>query len=246
MALEDEVADQNQLGDVYGLEDPPKKGPWKGIILGGCLVVLLVGVLVCCGGGIAALALGPEALAKLAVNLFVDDAPLPAPTARWDEADVEALGVRLEASIDEDRTLSLTGEEFSQLVLHGIDDPQLTVFYVSVDEKERISSDISYQLDPAQQQWVNMHVVGTMEMEDGWFTEFTIDEWTIGTFDLGQYMAGQDLTADANQNLAQQKAQDPEVEAATDMVEYLGVEDGRLVLTLTEEGIAQLEAEGEL
>ncbi len=240
------MVDQNQLNDVYALEEPRKKGPWKSIFIGGCLVVLLVSVLVCCGGGIAALALGPDALVKLAINVFVDDAPLPAPTARWDEAEVEALADRLTVGLDEERTITLTDEEFSQLVLGGVDDPQLTVFHVTVDENEKVSADISYQLDPAQQQWVNMHMVGTMEMEDGWFTEFTVDEWTIGSFDLGQYMAGQDLTADANQNLAQQKAQDPDVQQATDMVEYLGIEDGKIKLTLTEEGIEELRAQGEI
>ncbi len=238
------MVDPDRLDDVYD-EAPPKKGPWKGILLGGCVVLLLLGLLLCCGGVVLVLFL-PGQLAQWAVTTFVDDAPLPAPTARWEEPELEALAERLAADLEDDRTVALTGEEFSQLMTGAIDDPQLTVFHVTVDDQDKVAFDLSYQIDPTQQQWFNMHMKGDVEMEDGWFTEFTIDEWEAGSFDLGPYMAGQDLTADANQNLAQQKVQDPQVAELVAMVEHLGIENGLITLTVTEEGIEQLKAEGEL
>lgn len=217
------------------------KGKVTGILVGGCLFLFILACLVCCGGLAVLMIVGPGMLA----GLVVDDEPLPVPTARWSEEEVEALGERLALDLEGDRTLSLSGEEFGQLIAGAIDDPQLTVFHVEIDAQDRASIDLSYQFDPAQTKYFNMHMLGEVEMEDGWFTEFVIHEWDIGKFDLGQYMAGQDMAANANQNLAQQKVQDPDMAQAVEAVEYLGIENGQFVLTLSEEGLEELEAQGE-
>ena len=239
------MVDQNQLDDVYGMDDEPRGGRWKGCLLGGCIVSLVLCILLCCGGLIA-LPFIWQALLSFALSSFVADDPLPAPTDRWDDAQVAEVGQRVVEEIEQHRTLSLTGEALSQWAAHEIDDPQLTVFHVSIDDQDRISLDVSYQLDPTQQQWINFHVQGEAEMEDGWFTEMVIHEMDFGDIDLIQQASGQDMTAEANQNLAQQRAQDPKVDQTMDWIEHLEIDDGQIKITLTEEGVEDLKAEGKL
>lgn len=127
-----------------------------------------------------------------------------------------------------------------------VDQDQLTVFLVAIDDEDRASLDVSYQLDPTQQQWINVHVQLEAEMEDGWFTEFVIHEMDFGDIDLIQEASGTDMTAEANQNLAQQRAQDPKVDQAADWIEHLEIDDGQIKLILTEDAIEDLKAEGKL
>lgn len=239
------MVDQDQLDDVYGMEDEPKRGRWKGCLLGGCIVSLVLCVLLCCGGTIG-LIVGWKAAVNYVLGYFVADNPLPAPTDRWDDAQVATLEQRVIDELEQQHTLTATGEELGQWAAHEIDDPQLTVFHMAIDDEDRASLDVSYQLDPTQQQWINMHVQLEAEMEDGWFTEFVIHEMDFGEIDLIQEASGQDMTAEANQNLAQQRAQDPKVDQAADWVEHLEIDDGQLKLTLTEDAIEDLKAEGKL
>ncbi len=239
------MPDQNQLDDVYGVDDEPSGGRWKGCLLGGCIVSLVLCVLVCCGGLIALLFIW-KYLVALILGYFVAGDPLPAPTDRWDDAQVAAVEQRVTEELEQNRTLTLSGEELGQWAAHEIDDPQLTVFHVRVDDQDRASLDLSYQLDPTQQQWINIHVQGEVEMEDGWFTEFVIHEMDLGDIDLIQQASGQDMTAEANQNLAQQRAQDPKVDQTMDWIEHLEFDDGQIQITFTEEGIEDLKSEGKL
>ena len=218
-----------------------KKGRTLTIVVGCLALLALLTCFACCGGIAAVVLVGPGIL----VGLVVSDEPLPVQTVEWDEARVEQLEQRLAEQLATDRTLRLTGEEMTQLVISG-DEDELVAFRIEVDAQDRAVLDLSLQLDPAQPQYVNFHAVGDFTIEDGWFTQCQFEELDVGKFDVGKYVAGQELEDDVNQSLAQQRASDPQVAEMFDMVEYLGIDDGALVLTLTEEGVQKLQTEGKL
>lgn len=221
---------------------PEKKKSNKLTVILGCLgLLILLSLLACCGGGAALFLVGPGLL----VGLVVSDEPLPVQVVKWDEGRVEMLEDQLAAEMLSDRTIELTGDELTQLVISE-DTGQMVAFRIDIDDQERGVLDMSVQLDPSQPQYFNMHTVGDFEIEDGWFTDFTVDTLDIGKFDIGQYVAGQQLKDNVNQSLAQQRVQDPEVGKAFDMIELLTIENGQFVLTLSDEGVQQLQADGKI
>ena len=220
---------------------PEKKSNKLTVILGCLGLLVLLSLLACCGGGAALFLVGPGLL----VGLVVDDEPLPVKVVKWDEGRVEMLEDRLATQMLTDRTIELTGDELTQLVISE-DTGQLVAFRVDIDAQGRGVMDLSVQLEPSQPQYFNIHTVGDFEIEDGWFTDFTVDTLDVGKFDIGQYVAGQQLKDNVNQSLSQQRVQDPEVGEAFDMIELLTIEDGQFVLTLSDEGIARLQADGKI
>ncbi len=206
----------------------------------GCIAFIALGLLSCCGGGVLLL-VSPQLL----VGLVLEKEPLPVEVWQWSESDVDALEQRLAAEMADDRRIELTGEELTQIVLSG-DDDALQAFRIDVDEQDRAVVDVSIRTQDPDPRYVNLHLVGDMTLEQGWLTLLVVDELEIGKFDLGQYIAGQDITDDANQSLAQQRVQDPEIGEALDMIELLTIEDGHFVLALTEDGVEQLRAQGKL
>lgn len=206
----------------------------------GCIAFIALGLLSCCGGGVLLL-VSPQLL----IGLVLEKEPLPVEVWQWSESDVDALEQRLAAEMADDRRIELTGEELTQIVLSG-DDDALQAFRIDVDEQDRAVVDVSIRTQDPDPRYVNLHLVGDMTLEQGWLTLLVVDELEIGKFDLGQYIAGQDITDDANQSLAQQRVQDPEIGESLDMIQLLTIEDGRFVLELTEDGVEQLRAQGKL
>ena len=209
--------------------------------IGGCIVFVLLGFLACCGGGLALLIGGPQLL----IALVLDKEPMDVEVLAWSPAEVEALEDRLAVEMLETRTIQLTGRELTQLVISG-EDNDLEVFRIDIDDQQRAVLDLSIDVDDAKPRYLNIHGTGDFTIEYGWFTEMTVDEMDIGSFDLGQYITGQDLTDDANQNLAQQRVQDPNVAETLDMIELLTIEDGKFKLVMTQEGVDKLVADGKL
>ncbi len=209
--------------------------------IGGCIVFVLVGFFACCGGAAALLIGGPQIL----IGLVLDKEPLDVEPVSWSPAEVEALEDRLAVEMLETRTIQLTGRELTQLVLSG-EDTDLAVFRIDIDEQQRAVLDLSIETEDAKPRYINIHGVGDFTLENGWFTELTVDEMDIGSFDLGQYIAGQDITDDANQNLAQQRVQDPTLGETLDSVELLTIEDGQFKLVMTQEGVDKMVEEGKL
>jgi len=218
-----------------------KKGKALTVVLGCLVLLILLSVVVCCGGGALLFIAGPGMLA----GFVVSDEPLDVHTVKWDEARVEALAEEVGRDAVDDRTIELSGEELTQFVLAEAEE-ELVAFRIDIDDSERAVFDLSLQPDMSQPQYVNLHAIAEFTIEDGWFTHFQVDELSVGKFDVGQYMAGQELKDNVNQSLAQQRVQDPDVGKTFDMVEYLGVENGRFVLKLSEEGLQQLQQDGKL
>jgi len=206
----------------------------------GCVAFIGVGLLCCCGG-VGILAISPQLL----LGLLFEKEPLPVQTWQWSESDVEALEDRLAADMEREQRIALTGEELTQIVLSG-DTGELEAFRIDIDEQDRAVVDISIRTEDPKPRYMNIHAVGEMTIENGWFTHLVVDEMEFGRFDLGQYIAGQDITDDANNSLAQQRVSDPEVGDNLDKIELLTVRDGQFELVLTEEAVAELKAQGKL
>jgi hypothetical protein len=86
--------------------------------------------------------------------------------------------------------------------------------------------------DAVNDHYINVHVRGVMEIEDGWFTRFEISELSAGSFELGSILAGQDMSADVNGSLAEQRTTDPDMADMLDEIHLLTVEDGVFVLEM--------------
>lgn len=218
-----------------------KKGKALTVVLGCLVLLILLCVVVCCGGGALLFIAGPGMLA----GLVVSDEPLDVQTVKWDEERVDQLAERVNRDATDDRTIELSGGELTQFVLSEAEE-ELVAFRIDIDDQDRASFDVSLQPDMSQPQYINLHAVAGFAIEDGWFTHFQVDELQVGKFDVGKYVAGQELKDNVNQSLAQQRVQDPDVGKTFDMLEYLGIEDGQFVLTLSEEGLQQLQQDGKL
>lgn len=195
----------------------------------GCGVVAIGGSVLLCGGLVAVVAASPWLL----VHLVAQDAPLDIPKVEVSESERIAVGQRVCTELARQGSTQVSGDELTQLMLTGPDAPQLV--RIAADGEQAVF-DLSVETEPGNGKWINVHGRGGMAMEHGWFVRFTMDELTIGGFDLGQYTAGQDLMAQANQNLAQQRAQNPEQYAAMDSIDRLSVEGGVFTMALAEGG----------
>jgi hypothetical protein len=90
-------------------------------------------------------------------------------------------------------------------------DPSTPVFQILVDAQDRAVCDLSLQPNPNVAEYVNVHAVGRFQIEHGWFTAMSLDEIRVAGFDLAPYVVGQDLTMNANQSLAQQRAENDDL-----------------------------------
>jgi len=218
-----------------------KKGKALTIVLGCLVLLILLCVVVCCGGGALLFVAGPGMLA----GLVVSDEPLDVQTIKWDEARVEVLAERVAQDAADDRSIELTAEELTQFVLSEADEA-IVAFRIDIDDSDRAVFDLSIQPDLSQPQYINLHAVSGFTIEDAWFTHFQVDELAVGRFDVGKYVAGQELKDNVNQSLAQQRVQDPDIGKTFDMIEYLGIEEDRFVLTLSEEALHALQQDGKI
>jgi hypothetical protein len=193
----------------------------------GCGVVVIGGSVLLCGGLVAVLAASPWLL----VQLVTQDAPLDIPKVEASESERIAVGQRVCTELARQGSTQVSGDELTQLMMTGPDAPPLVRIAA---EGDQAVFDLSVETEPGNGKWVNVHGRGGMVMENGWFVHFTMDEITVGDWDLGQYTAGQELMAQANQNLAQQRAQNPEQYAVMDGIDRLSVEGGAFTMALKE------------
>lgn len=178
------------------------------------------GVLCCCGGGVATL-LSPQIL----VAMMTDSEPLDLPPVVPDPAMCEAKDLEL---LETGRT-TMTGPE-ATVCLYP-EDGDLAAWRLEAVGDEAMA-DVSVY-DAANDHYINLHVRGVMEIQDGWFTRFEISELSAGSFELGGILAGQDMAGDVNGSLAEQRTADPEMAAMLDEIQLLTVDDGVFVLERT-------------
>ena len=201
-------------------------GRW---ILISVVCLLLAAMVCCCGGGIL-LYLSPS----LAVAWFVEDAPLDLPAVASNPGVATELTERMAGG----GTVELSALELMQLA-----DPassrELEAIAVSFDD-DHYDLAMSFVADEGADGFVNLRVGGELTMEQGWFTHLSFDTLTVGPLDLGQYVLGQELSADANRSLADQRAQKAEVGAMLDEIDRLEVSEGTLQITLAPGGYERI------
>ena len=193
-------------------------GRW---ILISVVCLLLAAMVCCCGGGIL-LYLSPS----LVLAWFVDDAPLDLPAVASNPGISQEVAQRLAS----DGAVRLSARELMELA-----DPantrELEAFQVILAD-DHFDVAMSFVADEDNDGFVNLRAGGELTMEQGWFTHLSFDTLTVGPLDLGQYIPGQELAADANRSLADQRAEKADVGAMLDEIERLEVTGGALELTL--------------
>ncbi len=200
-------------------------GRW---ILISLVCLLLATMLCCCSGGIL-LWMSPS----LFLNWFIQDEPLSAPSVAPNPDIAKDLAVRFAA--DDGSTVQITGEELTQLGDPGTNE-ELEVFWVDFDD-DRFEFVVSVRMDDGDLDgYLNIAASGATTIERGWFTRLEMDSFDLGPMELGQYLVGQELSADANRSMADQRAQDPEVALVLDQIDRLEVKDGAMEITLTPGG----------
>ncbi|MBD3362840.1 hypothetical protein GF362_03915 [Candidatus Dojkabacteria bacterium] len=202
---------------------PKKKSKGLYIFLG-CLILVICSLVTCC---ITFFVMTTYMPGKL-LSMFVSDEPLdivqPAP---WSEQEMEDLMVRFDSAMQAGEPVRLSGEEATQLLSGS--DPNLEVFKIDVNEEDQAVVDLSYKLEDTDK-YLNAHVVGDIEIEDGEFSTFLVEEFMIGNFNMGQFLQGNDMAADINTDM--QSEMEPGQENPIEGIEYFGVEDGEFLIQL--------------
>ena len=132
----------------------------------------------------------------------------------------------------------ITGEEIVQLV-EPWEEEDLYAFWVDVRPDDTVDFALSAHF-PEIDRFLNLTAQAGFEMEHGWFTDFTVEELKLGDWDLGQYTRGQQLAENANQSMANQRSQDPDVARALDQIDHLWIEDGAIWVELAPDGWEEL------
>jgi len=189
------------------------------------LVLALLGSLACCCGCAGLWHFLPDML----IAAFTEDSALKVPVVDPDPG----VAPRLERDLDAGGEVSISGAEIVQLVEPWNDD-ELDAFWVDVrdDDLDLVLSVYFDDID----RFLNLHATFALEIEHGWFTDFTVDDLEISSWDLGQYFSGEQLAEHANRSAADQRAQDPQVGLALDQIEHLWLEDGVIKVQLAPGG----------
>lgn len=193
----------------------------------GCLWVALASVLLacivcCCGGGLAVW-MGPGAFVKW----MIQPEPLTVQTVPQNPEAAANLAQRFSAGGE----VSIEPRELVQLLT---DEPDEDLAALWIDAQgDTAALDLSILMkDATPAGYLNLHMKTRFSMRRGWFDNLEFDELTVGPMDLGGFIKGQDLAQNVNQNLAQQRAQDPEMGEKLDRFELLTVRDGKFVVEL--------------
>ena len=190
------------------------------------LVLFALGSLACCCGCAGLWHFLPDML----IAAFTEDGPLQAPVVDPDTS----VGPRLERSLEQGGVVAITGEQFVQLV-EPWENEEIYAFWIDVRPDDNVDFALSVSF-PEIDRYLNIKATGAMEIEHGWFTDFTIGEAELSGWDLGQYVQGQQLAEHANRSAADQRAQDPQVGLAMDQIEHLWIADGAVQLELAPGG----------
>lgn len=211
---------------------PPPKST-GGRLLVGCAVFGLASAVLCCGcGGVLSLL-----LPSMARSWLLEDHPLPGPTTEPDPAASAATALKACTAIAAGQEVQLTPDEVARWVV-GDGSAELTVLRIGATGPQA-SLDLSVATDDNPTLWFNLQMVGSLELDHGWFTSLRTDSIVISGHDLSAYVAGQELAVQANQSLANQRAGNPDVGPALDSVEHVAIADGAFVVKLAPDGLAK-------
>ncbi len=203
-----------------------KRGRWLLITL---VLMVLLSMACCCGcAGFW------HFLPQMAIAAFTEEGPLKTPVVDPDPG----VGERLERAFQAGGPVRITGEEMVQLV-EPWEDEELYALWVDVRPDDTVDFALSVHFDDIDR-YLNLQMKGGFELEHGWFTDFTMEELQLGPWDIGQYTKGQQLADQANQSMANQRAQDPQVARSLDQIERVWIEDGAIWIELADGGWEEL------
>lgn len=189
----------------------------------GAVVIGSLAVIGCCGCGGVGVLVAPNLMVGMVTWFFLEDAPLGPPPARVDPAAKDLLLYAACVDLLADRP--------------GRVDPAILVDVLAQDEPNLAHLAITSAGDDvgmtmsfgnADEGYVNVAGHGAFVIEHGWFTDLRIDQLTISGWELGPYVAGQQLAENANQNLADTRSKDPQFAATLDAFDRIGVAGGQL------------------
>jgi hypothetical protein len=198
----------------------------RGCLLPLLLAVLVLGSLASCCGCAGLLHFLPDILARA----FTEDSVLKAPVLDPDAT----VAPRIERALEAGGAVRVTGEDLVQLV-EPWEEEELYAFWVEVNEDDEVELTLSVWFSEIDR-YLNLQATWGMEIEHGWFTDFTVSELEISGWELGQYMRGQQLAEHANRSMADQRSQDPDVALVMDQIEHLWIQDGAIHLELAPGG----------
>ncbi len=133
-----------------------------------------------------------------------------------------------------DGTVEMSPEQLLRMSTDGVG-PEVEVLELAVDAEDQLRLDVS--IHSSADRWLNIHSVADVEIDGGRVTRLVIDELEIGRYDLGQYMRGQNVAAQTQQELDERAAVDPELAARLAALQKVRIEGGKIVVELTPGGL---------
>ena len=210
-----------------------KKGSAAGKILIGCGLVGVLSALLCCCGGGALITFAPNMM----LSYFLEDQPLPGATTAAMPLVAASAKERACTALAAGEQITLSPDDVSVMALGG-GSPDVAVLRIGA-EGDRATMDFSLANAEEPPRYFNLHTRGAFKIEKGWFTDLKLDEFILSGHDWSAFVAGQQMATNANQSLANERAQNPDLGAVLDSTEYVAVEGGAFAVRLQPDGAAK-------
>ena len=210
----------------FSIEQPAKKSfPW-GCLLGGCLGVMLLGIIVTGGALYGIWSLYQSQLAK-----YTSDQPVEIPVVEATEEQVKAIEKRFEDfrtqfdAGEAPQELVITAEEINTLISN---DPNLKGHVFVKIEDGNIRADVSFslgELPGAGGRYFNGSLTLHVEVKDGEVVAHVVDAEANG-----QPVPEELLKQFRQENLAKDMKDDPEMAETLERCESLEVQSDKIIL----------------
>ena len=203
----------------------PKRFPW-GCLIGGCLTVVLLGLL-----GIGAIAYTAYSFYTTQLNKYTSAQPMVLPKTEYSKEEIAAVQKRFEdftAAIDSGETpedLVLTSDDINALISQN--EPVKGKVHVTIENGE-INGKASFPVDfipGAKGRYFNGRLSLKASLENG-ILFVTLDEAEVN----GEPVPEQFLTGMRSENLAKDAYKDPKSAEVLRKFEKLIIEDDRIIL----------------
>lgn len=198
----------------------------------GCFGLLAVSTVLCCCGGFITLRFFPMVF----LSFLVEDQPLagavpePAPVATKLERALQCVSLVTTGSA------RISPEAMTRILVRERE-PKLRVLQLGA-EGDEASLDLSVATDETPARYFNLSLQGSFTLEQGWFTDLRFSRAVVSGHDLSRWLVGQQLAQQANQSMANQRSQNPDVGPTLDSIERFTVSDGAFQVSLASGGVA--------
>lgn len=197
------------------------------------ILFVIAGLIATCSGLLLITMAGPGWV----LGRFLDDEPLKVDPPVVAEGSASEIRARI-AEDARDGSFTITPGEINALLPR--DDDNVAVMQVASDGAETGELTVSVRMEDFEGQYLNLHVVGGFDMVNGFFQTLTIDDLVVGGWHLGTYVANGELAEQANQNLAQQRVQDPEMAQTLSDIRRATIVDGALYMEVSEPTLTEI------